>query len=406
MDIWNASVNAEEYVVSCRRWLHEHAELSDQEEETVAFIMERLQADGIECVDVPKGGVMGFIYGAKPGKTVLLRADIDALPMQEDTMNAKFPKVCVSKNDGVAHTCGHDTHAAMLLCAARLLHAHRNEFSGKIVLYFERGEEHGNGDYYMTKYIQDNHIHIDGCWAMHNKVTIPTGKLGIFPGPTYGGSTSWGATILGENALTCAVAILNSLNTARMRTVDPYETCTFAGTKIQFGTPKVTAPGGCQIGGNCRYYDMDKAGRPMRDIIYETIKNTCAAYGCTTATPLRKGNMSWPCINNPTVAQIALDAVSGLFGKESICVHEPAMGHESFSILASYYPSVMISLGARNEEKGMTVGAHNPKHEPDEDCLKIGVASTVAFALSFLEYNEPIPFEPFRGTVDEFLHPV
>ena len=405
MDIWKASLEAEDYAVRCRRWIHMHPELSDQEEQTVAFILEQLQQAGIECVDVPKGGVLGFIYGAKPGKTVLLRADIDALPMQEDPWNAKQPKVCVSKNDGVAHTCGHDTHTAMLLASARLLHAHRVGFAGRIVLYFERGEEHGNGDYYMNKYIQDHNIHIDGCWAMHNKVTIPTGKMSIHPGPTYGGSTSWGATIVGEKALPCAVAILNNINTARMRTVTPYEACTLTGTKIQYGTEKVPA-GACQIGGNCRYYDMDKAGRPMRDIIYETIKNTCQAYGCTTLKPLKKGNMSWPCVNDATCAQIAREAVGAIIGQENILAEEPAMGHESFSILASYYPSVMCGLGARNEEKGMSVGAHNPKHEPDEDCLKIGVAATVAYALAFLDYAKPIPFQGFQGTLDEFLHPV
>lgn len=404
MDIWKLALEAEDYVVRCRRWIHMHPELSDQEEQTVAFIMQQLQESGIECVNVPKGGVMGFIYGRKPGKTILLRADIDALPMQEDTHNAKGPKVCVSQNDGVAHTCGHDTHAAMLLCSARLLHTHREEFEGRIVLYFERGEEHGNGDYYLTKYIQDNSIHIDGCWAMHNKVTIPTGKMSIYPGPTYGGSTAWGATILGENALACAVSIINSLNTARMRTVTPYEVCTLASTKIQYCTENV--PAGCQIGGNCRYYDMDVAGRPMRDIIFETIQTTCEAYGCTTARPLKKGNMSWPCVNNAVCAQIAREAVGKVIGEENIETELPAMGHESYSILSSYYPSVMAGLGARNEEKGMTAGAHNPKHEPDEDCLKIGVAATIAYALAFLEYNQPIPFKPFRGTVDDFLHPV
>ena len=136
MDIWRASCEAEAYVIRCRRWLHEHAELSDQEEQTVAFILAELKEAGIECVDVPRGGVMGFIYGKKPGKTVLLRADIDALPMQEDTWNAKQPKVCVSKHDGVAHTCGHDTHAAMLLCAARLLHANREHFDIRQKVHF------------------------------------------------------------------------------------------------------------------------------------------------------------------------------------------------------------------------------------------------------------------------------
>ena len=396
----------EEYVIRCRRWLHEHAELSDREEETVAFILRQLREAGIECVDVPQGGVVGFINGAKPGKTVLLRADIDALPMQEDPYNAKQPKVCVSKNDGVAHTCGHDTHTAILLAAARVLYACREELEGAVVLYFERGEELGNGDYYMVKYIQDNNIHVDGCWALHNKVTVPTGKIAISPGPIYGGATSFGTVIVGENALSCAVAILNNINTARMRTVDPYEVCTMVTTKFQYGTDKVAVPGGCQIGGSCRYYDIDKVGRPMRDMIRETILNTCQAYSCTTAEPLKKRNISRPCINDAACTQIAREAIGTILGRENICDQEQTMGHESFSVLASYYPSVMCGLGARNEEKGMSVGAHNPKFEPDEDCLKIGVAATVAYAKAFLKYDQPIPFQPFQGTVDEFMHPI
>ena len=405
MECWKDLSEIEDYVVTCRRWLHEHAELSDREEETVAFILEQLRKAGIECVDVPQGGVMGFINGARPGKTILLRADIDALPMQEDACNAKQAKVCVSKNDGVAHTCGHDTHTAMLLASARMLHKHKAELAGRIVLYFERGEEHGNGDYYMVKYIQDNHIHIDGCWAMHNKVGIPTGKIAISAGPIYGGATTWNAVIQGENALACAVSIINSMNTARMRTVSPYETCTLANTKIQYGTEQV-APGTCRIGGNCRYYNMDQVARPMRDVIYDTIQSTCISYGCTTAEPLKKRNISWPCINNATCAQLAREAIGRLIGPENLCDQEQAMGHESFSILAAYYPSVMCGLGAGNEEKGMTVGAHNPKFEPDEGCLKIGVAATIAYVQAFLAYEAQIPFEPFQGTVDEFMHPV
>ena len=116
MDIFKASCGAEDYVIRCRRHIHEHPERSDQEEMTIAFISGELTRRGIDHDVVPKGGVMGYIDGAKPGKTILLRADIDALPMQESPNNTKFPKACVSKIDGVAHTCGHDAHTAMLGC--------------------------------------------------------------------------------------------------------------------------------------------------------------------------------------------------------------------------------------------------------------------------------------------------
>ena len=120
---------------------------------TVAFISEELTKLGIAHDVVLMGGVMGYIDGGKPGKTILLRADIDGLPMQESPNNTKFPKACVSKIDGVAHTCGHDPHAAMLLGAAAILHEHRDELEGRVVLFFERGEEAGHGDYYLRRHI-------------------------------------------------------------------------------------------------------------------------------------------------------------------------------------------------------------------------------------------------------------
>lgn len=217
MDIWQEACTVNEYVIRCRRHFHENPELSDQEDETVAYILKELRGMGIRCQDVPAGGVMGFIDGAQPGKTVLLRADIDALPMQEDPCNEKQPKACVSKRDGIAHTCGHDTHTAMLMGAAKILHAHADTLEGNIVLYFERGEEHGNGDYHMVKFLQDNNIHVDGCWAMHVRSTAPTGSISIISGGVYAGVTSWSASISDDNgnALACAVAIINTINTAR-----------------------------------------------------------------------------------------------------------------------------------------------------------------------------------------------
>lgn len=399
MDIWKLAQAEEDHVIRLRRWFHENAELSDHEDDTVAYILQELKANGIACEDVPKGGVMGFIEGARPGKTVLLRADIDALPMQEDTYNNKQPKVCVSKRDGAAHTCGHDTHAAMLLGAAKILHEHRDEIEGRIVLYFERGEEHGHGDYYMVKYLQDNNVHVDSCFAQHIKCFMPTGTVGLLPGGVYAGNTSWHATISNANGkpLACAVAIINTLNTARMREMTPYERVTLSNNKLRFDA----GAGTCQIGGTCRYYDLEKAGKPMRDVIYSIITATCAAYGCEVK--VSRGITSRGVINHPVCYEIAREAISAVIGEENVIAPDPAMGAESFAILAAYYPSFYASIGAGDPEKGMDANNHNPRFEPDEAALKTGVASMVSYALAFLAYDKPIAFAPFPGNIDAYL---
>jgi len=398
MDIWQEALAVEDYVIRCRRYLHENPELSDLEDGTVAFILKELTAMGIDCVDVPGGGVMGFIHGGKPGKSVLLRADIDALPVQEDPCNLKQPKVCVSKVPGVAHMCGHDAHTAMLLGACKILQEHRCELPGEIVLYFERGEEAGHGDYYMNKYLQDHHIHVDSAWAQHVRASIPAGQVSVISGGAYAGTAGLGATILGENALACGVAVINGLNTARMRDMDPYERVTLSVNKLQY------RDGVCQISGTCRYYDFDKAGVPMRKAIERIITETVDAYGCTTKNPVRSRAGNRAVMNHPVCCRIIRNALTPLIGAENVIETDPTMGAESFSVLSAYYPSVMVLTGVGNPEKGMNAGLHSPQFEPDEAGFKIGVAAAVAYAQAFLAYDKPIEFHGFVGSIDEYLN--
>lgn len=402
MDIFKEAAAISQDVIAWRRYLHENPELSDEEENTVSFILERLREMGVACVDVPKGGVMGFIHGGKPGKTVLLRADIDALPMEEDPCNEKGPKTCVSKKSGVAHTCGHDTHAAMLLGAAKLLQEHRQEVAGQIVLYFERGEESGNGDHYMMQYLLENKIPVDGCWAVHIRTNQPTGTVSILNGGVFAGNTSWIAHVGNEkgNALACCCAIIQSLNTLRMRRNSPYQPVTLSNTRLQFGTDKVMHPDTCMISGTCRYYDLENVGRPMRNAIYETIHSTCEAFGCSVIC--KKSATSQGVINNSQCCDLAREAVGAALGQDALINSEPAMGAESFSIPSSYWPGVYAFVGAANPEKGMTALGHHPKFDPDEDAFSYGVAATTAYAMAFLANEKLIEFEGFRGSIDDY----
>ena len=144
MKVYELAKAVDPYVVSMRRYFHENPELSNQEDKTIERIGQELDAMGIRYEVVPKGGIIGYIEGTKPGKgkTVLLRADCDALPVLEKKDNLAGPRVCCSKVDGVMHACGHDGHTAILLGAAKILNEHKDEIAGKIILLYKIGRAH------------------------------------------------------------------------------------------------------------------------------------------------------------------------------------------------------------------------------------------------------------------------
>ena len=155
----------EEYMIQMRRYFHEHPELSGQELHTVEKIAQELEAMGIEHTVVENGGVLGWIRGAKPGKTVLLRADCDALPVMEKE-NLTGTRTCWSQTPGVMHACGHDAHTAMLLGAARVLLDCREELEGDVLLCFERGEEQAGNVRFLFAYMEQHNIHVDTCFGL------------------------------------------------------------------------------------------------------------------------------------------------------------------------------------------------------------------------------------------------
>lgn len=399
MDILKESQRVFDYVCKTQQYLHENPELSDREEDTVAFILAELEKMQIKAVNVPGGGVLGFISGGKPGKTLLLRADIDALPMEEAPCNNKFPKRAVSKRPGAAHTCGHDAHTAMLLGSASILNDHRQELEGDLVLYFERGEEHGKGDLFLMGHIQREKIHIDGAWGMHMRPGLLTGTIGLRAGGINAGSCGWSLRLArmegNPYSLTdCAVGVIHNLNTLRMERVSPYESITIAPCKLQ------VEENSCVLVGCCRFNERERVGRPMNAILKETLAQSCAAYGYTPVK-LVVGGPTRNVVNDPTAYAIAKEAVSAAIGEERVVPSELGLGGESFSTLTSYYPSMFAHVGNKNPEKGTDTALHNPHFEVDAEAMRYGVAATVAYVFGFFAHKEPIAFEPFPGTIEE-----
>ncbi|MBR0113667.1 MAG: amidohydrolase [Firmicutes bacterium] len=416
-DIFSESLKTVDFVRSVRRELHLHPELTGREWNTVALIHKELTRMGIPFDNVPDGGVLAYIEGEKPGKTVLLRGDCDALPMQEDPLNGgKQPKPCVSCEDGAAHTCGHDVHTACLLGAAEVLNAHKDEIEGRVILMFERGEEGGYRIYYLMKYIQERGIHIDAAYGMHVSPNLKVKTYGMIPGPVAAGGVSFELKLtgkgghgsrpdLGNSPLDCFLAIANGIKDIRMKYLDPMQPVTCNICMVKTGTRRNIVPSVLEFKGTSRCYDAE-TGRRLRYRLTRLFESCAELYECGLEYVAMKGP-SFPLVNDPVVTEIAQRAAREAMGEESVCSMEPAMGSDSFATVCAYYPSMMIYLGCRNEEKGITGDFHSPEFDVDEDCLPYGVGVLVSSALKYLKEKPDIEFNPFEGDADailEFAH--
>ena len=402
MDILKESLALSAYTTAIRRQLHEHPELWGREFETVRLICAELDQMGIEYVNIPDGGVLAHLDGPNPGKTVLLRADCDALPIQELPNNAKQPKVCVSQVDGAAHMCGHDGHTAMLLSAAKILKANQDQIRGRIYLLFERGEEGGGNIYWVMKYIQENGIHIDASFAEHTDTGLTPGHVACQAGPAHAGAVGYRIKLTGRgghgsrpdksiNPIDCFVAIYECIKSIRMNYVEPTVILTNSMGMVQSGSAGNVIPQTLTFAGTCRFYDA-AAGNLFKQKLVEICKAQAALFDCEVEFESLHGPIL-PVINNARLAGIGADAIRAALGDDAVQPKELNMGSESYSYLSTYYPGVMMRIGIGNEEKGMTVGGHNPGFDLDEDGLPYGTACYVAAALGFLNSDEVVENE-------------
>ncbi|MGI6607629.1 MAG: M20 metallopeptidase family protein [Erysipelotrichaceae bacterium] len=201
MDIIKLAKESEERLIEYRRHFHRYPELTGKEFETLKFIRQELEKYDVEYVEIENGGILVTIDSNKPGKTVLLRADIDALPIEECQYNdGGFKKSCISLNIGVAHMCGHDCHTAMLLVALQILNQYKDTFKGKIYGFFERGEESGDNIYYCLKYFKENKIEFDNCFGIHvnSNEEFELGSVIVHPNEYYAGMIVFDISINGK----------------------------------------------------------------------------------------------------------------------------------------------------------------------------------------------------------------
>lgn len=387
----------EEYMISMRRYFHQWPELTGQEYKTIEKLSEELTAMGVEHVVIENGGILATIKGGKPGdRAVLLRADVDALPVLETPDNLKKGmRTCISQTPGLMHACGHDGHMAMLLGTAKILLDKKDEIEGTVYLCFERGEEAAGNVEYIFPYIERNNIQIDAVYGAHLVATLPSGYLAINDEGMMAGSMGFQITIEGQgghgsrpdqsnNPIDCFVAIYQRLQALRLTKVDPFKTCTYSVGLLQSGRQKNVIPQTLTFGGTMRTFDRDGVGTVFYNELKNAVDGICAAYGCK-ATYDSYGMPGYAVVNDKEIAQWARGVLADELGNDSVGVCEPWMASESFNQYLQQWPGVFAFLGVENEEKGIGAGHHNQEFDIDEAVLYKGAAASATFAIEYLK---------------------
>lgn len=387
MTIQELTAQQKDYVIETRRWLHAHPELGCEEIETTKFICAELEKIGVE-VQTFEGitGCVGTIHGAKPGKTVMLRADIDALPMQE-----KNQVPYASVNPGVMHSCGHDCHTAMLLGAARMLMQKRDELCGTVKLIFQMAEEIGRkSEEYVKRGALDN---IDAIFGMHVWVHLPVGKCNFEAGPRMAcsdrftiqihGEASHGSTpFLGKDAMVAAASAVMAIQGIVSRITDPRNPLVLTVGAMNGGQRMNILADHVEIVGTCRAFDREQR-RQIPGLIENAVKSAAAVYGCTADCDYYFGPD--PLINDDReLVSLAQKAAKEQLGSDCLLPLEKMTGAEDFSVYLTKAPGIYGYLGVRNEEKGITADHHNPLFDVDESALPEGAGIYARFALDYL----------------------
>ena len=374
-----------EQIIAWRREFHENPELSWEEVRTGERVREELIRMNIVVKGVAKTGILGILKGDKPGKTVALRADMDALPIKEEN-NVPYK----SKNEGVMHACGHDGHTAMLLGAAQILSKMKNEIKGTVIFIFQPAEEKIQGALEMIK---EGAIEgVDAILGIHLWADLVTGEVSLESGPRMASADMFKITIKGKgghgsmpnqgvDAIVAASAIVIGLQSIVSREISPLDTAVVTIGKFHGGERFNVLCDEVLMEGTTRCFNpqvRDKFPVMMERIIKETAK----AYRAEGELEYILGNP--PVINNSQISKIASQAVINNFGEGSVIKLEKITGGEDFAFYAQEVPGVMALVGARNESKGAMYPHHHKKFNIDEDALIIGTTLYSQFALDFL----------------------
>ncbi|ABR49091.1 amidohydrolase [Alkaliphilus metalliredigens QYMF] len=386
MEIKDVVKKYNDYVIQMRRDFHMNPESSWEEFRTSGIVKAELDKLSIPYISVAGTGVVATIKGIGAGKIVALRADMDALEIEETNdvpYKSKFP--------GKMHACGHDGHTAMLLGAAKVFNEMKHEINGTVKLIFQPAEEVAAGARKMldeSNFMDD----VDGSFAIHLWSGIEVGKISIEAGPRMASADIFEIIINGKSghgsmphqaidAVVAASAVVMDLQSVVSREFSPLDSVVLSIGSFHAGTRFNIIANKAILSGTTRCF-KNKIRDMLPSVMERIVKNTAASYRAEATLKYTPGTP--PTINDPTCAKIAAGSVEKILGENGVVEMEKTTGGEDFALFLNKAPGVMAFVGMRNEEKDACYAHHHERFNMDEDALEIGTALYVQYALDFL----------------------
>jgi amidohydrolase len=373
-----------------RRDFHLHPELGFQEVRTSGIIAKELREIGLEVTTgIAKTGVIAMIDGAQPGPVILLRFDIDALPITEQT-GAEY----ASQTPGVMHACGHDGHAAIGLTVARLLNDHRDELHGTVKLLFQPAEEGAGG---AETVIQEGALENPAplrCLGLHIWNNMPLGWLGVAAGPVMASAATFGITLTGKGGhgampnqtvdpVVAAAQIISAAQTIASRNTDPQKACVVSFCAIHAGDAFNVIPQTVELKGTIRTFEPEVEHMAYQRLD-EIVRGVGAAMGCEVE--IKISNLTPAVINDPETAAAVQRAAQALLPDHELDASGRfTMGAEDFAFYQQKIPGAFFFVGSTNVEKGLVYAHHHPKFDFDEGVLPRAAALMAAAAVELLK---------------------
>ncbi|MHB8124748.1 MAG: M20 family metallopeptidase [Desulfitobacteriaceae bacterium] len=387
IDINNLIEEQKLKMIERRRYLHKLPELSFQEYETARFVYKTLENLGnFELYNPTPTSVIACLQGSQPGRILAIRADMDALPIQEEN-DLEY----VSQNPGIMHACGHDGHIAMLLTAAEILSGLQEQIKGEVRFIFQHAEEKypGGAEELVQAGVMEK---VDWVIGAHLWVSLKVGTIGIGYGPIMASPDGFRITIEGRGGhaalphqtndpIAIGAQIVTNLQHIVARNTDPLDNAVVSVTQFKGGNTDNIIPGSAELSGTVRTFDT-KLRQKIPQLIERIVKGITEAHGATYIFNYQFGYRT--VVNSEQVTKVIADTVQEVLGEEALTLVRPSMGGEDFSAYLQKAPGTFFFVGAGNREKGLSYPHHHPRFNFDEEGLVNGVKIFVYTALKLL----------------------
>ncbi len=380
-----------EELINLRRDFHQYPELGFEEYRTSEIIAKYLEECGLEVKrNVAKTGVVGLLRGNNPGPTILLRSDMDALPVSEEN-DIPFK----SLNEGLMHACGHDGHISMLLIAAKILSKNKDEINGNVKFVFQPNEEDAGAEIMIGEGILED-PHVDAALGIHLWSSIETGKIGIVPGPLmassyyfklviHGKGGHGGAPHMSIDPISCAVNVMKSVETMQTKEIDALKPTVITFCKINCGSSPIIIPEKIEVEGSIRC--LHEGTEEVQKRFEQIIKSICEAHRTTYDLEFKCGNILLS--NDSKMAELVKNAGAKVVKEENIIDSNiSVMLGEDFAEFSIRVPSAFYFVGIADKEKGTDYPHHHPRFNIDEEALHIGVEMHIQGVLDYLNNSQ------------------